>query len=247
MNVRATRARRVVVAACIGVLAACSGGGSSASSTSSSGSSASPPPSTASSSSNPDAAIAAAATLTAADLGPRYVVDTPAQPAASLDACSTAGGSNPLTALPLSSSQLGALLHRDGTKWYINSFATVFPDEASAQAWMALRAAPAFVECLRAEIEAGQKKANPQVSVETRTNTSDESGAHDTYQLRFDDGSGIRDANGQFDRYALRHGRVVLLIGVDVATSSTDPADVQQTFGDDFNGAIDAALARLPA
>jgi hypothetical protein len=190
--------------------------------------------------------------LMAADLGPNWVLDKGAE-AGTIDrkGCGTQAAS-PILELGAGAFQIGPLVHYKDTKDYLSTAATTFADEAAAQRWIDIRKSPAFIECRRLELEAAEKKNDKRYSVETRQTTTDGVGTqgfevYTTYQFRYDDTGGVRDANGTFFRFVYRVKRTVIAVSIDRVFLDSDPKDVSQAISDDSYRALSAAYARLGA
>ncbi len=197
-------------------------------------------------------ALAIKGTFLPSDLGAAWKVQKPASVDKPDPGDCGSLNNNILLELPAGAIQLGPQMSFGDTKWWISSSATVFANEADAKAWIKLRQSDAYVECRRKQIEDYQRTADPHWSVVTRERSAPGLGtsgfeAFTAYVPQFDDGKGAKDANGSFDRFAYRVGRVVVLLNRDIVTGTTDPAHISETVTTDINRALGNVYARLPA
>ncbi len=242
----------VAVAVALAVLSGCGGGGSSTAASNSSSGSSSSDASSSSAAPKADAATVArakAGTVTAPDLGASWLKYADATTWTPPDATSCAA-SSPKAALPEGAIQVGPTLQYKDTKVFITSDSSVYADEASALAYTKYLASPAAIECRRSILSDEQKKTDPKYSVRTVETTAKGLGtggfeAFAVYQFQFDDGSGVKDGNGQFTYYAFRVKNTVVLVVLNWVRTDKDPKDLITLVNTDLNKAVEKVYARL--
>lgn len=189
--------------------------------------------------------------VTADDVGAAWVKDNDGEEGKPLaaDDCRT---KTPLAETALGAVQGGPTLHVKDTKVYIFSTGIAFADVATAKRYTASRASKDGIECTRVNLDAEQRAANATFSVRTGekkfANTANPKWeAYSYFQAQFDDGSGVKDANGVFIRAVDRVGATVLVVGLNRVASDTDPANLEAIIDTGFKKAVSTVFARMSA
>jgi hypothetical protein len=196
-----------------------------------------------------DAARAKNSAITLADLGPQWseykAATGPSDGANDVGCGVTPGG--PLSKVGFGASYGGPQAKFKSNASYEISAATVFPDEATARAWVAIRKSAAFKACRAKEFDAGAKTQDPKFSVvllDTKDPAVGRNGYEDfaRYQALGPDKTGKLVPSAYYDTIVDRVGRVVISTRLEHA-ASVDAAG-QQAVTEAFNTALDKAYAR---
>lgn len=195
------------------------------------------------------AGLAAGATITLADLGEAWMLHAEGHEGEPVAADDCAAGTPPAD-LPTGARWSGGQFKTREARWFVHSASAVFPDEATAVKWVEVRKSASYVECRRAEIERGQRTADPRSSVAVAATTSPGLGANGfegyvLYQLKADTGGGAQDSNANFARHTYRVGRVVVALSLDIASATTDPPDLTSRVTTDVTRALAAVYQRI--
>lgn len=243
----------------IGLAAACSSSGGSSSAGGATATTAAPATSRAPGTTAPATAAttgaagagandARATAITAADLGGTWTELRPGEAWAP-----TTGGCGSAATASLSpqSAWIGPTFQRGDAKVYVSSTVYVFPTVAEAQAYVAERNSPEYVECKRVELSDNESKTGSGVTYKTAETTNPAIGSnglegYTAYTAQTTKDGVTTAANGSISRSTLRKGRVVVSLQVDAVASPTDPAGLFTTAGEEASLAVAQALARAP-
>lgn len=190
---------------------------------------------------------ALAANLTTADLGSawqRYPSSSPVYGDQNVTACP-----NPLDERIVKGNQAESpILQRGDRSRFAQSNARVFPDAASAKAFVVSRLTDAYAECRRAELQAGIAAAQPrQFVVVDSVVFSDGKGAYQgSITLRAEvEVSGARQVSGSYQHNYYLKGATVIDVFEQQAGLAGDPADLSDRMRDEIDAAMVLVLARV--
>lgn len=195
---------------------------------------------------------AKAATLTVADLGQDwrlYPADAKVYGDPTSTACSQPGG--PVSRLAKSSiSESGILQMGDRTR-FVESTAWVFPDVAAAEEHLRYRLSPEFVECRRAQLEAGIAQADPKQHIVLLENTPAPPGSIEhrgtTFFATQIDVDGTRQQIGGSGHLTFLKGTTVIDLFAQSAPQQGDPAGLDARMDTEVDAAMNRVLERVPA
>ncbi|CAL9502255.1 hypothetical protein SUDANB95_03437 [Actinosynnema sp. ALI-1.44] len=193
--------------------------------------------------------LASRATITLTDLGESWMLHAEGREGEPVADDDCAAGTV-LADLPTGARWSGGQFKTREARWFVYSASAVFPDEATAVKWVEVRKSATYVECRRAEIERGQRTADPRFSVAVAETTGPGLGtngfeAYVLYQLKADTDGGARDSNANFARHTYRVGRVVVSLSLDISSATTDPADLTSRVTTDVTRALAAVYERI--
>jgi hypothetical protein len=134
-----------------------------------------------------------------------------------------------------------------GNTSYAYSFTLVFPDAATAKAYVAIHSSKAYIACFTRRADAAERNAHAadRVIASPLKDSRVGSNEYEDFQ-RYEAQS--RDANGKYvtgavyDHFLYRHGRVVVDIALDRATAKTGDANDQVV-----RGTVGTAIAKVLA
>ena len=137
---------------------------------------------------------------------------------------------------------------RKGNTSYAYSSTLVFPDEATAKAWVAIRASKAYIACHTRQADVAERNAHAADRVVASSLEDPRVGSNDyegftRYEPQTRDTNGKYVTAGVYDNFLYRHGRVVVNIELD--RSMAKSGDVKdRVVGDTVGAAIAKVLAR---
>ena len=194
-----------------------------------------------------DTRLARRATLTVADLGSQWVQYKAARGAQPVGGgCVRPGG--PLSKVGFGALYLGPQAKFKGNTSYAYSFTLVFPDAATAKAYVAIRSSKPYIACFAKGADEAERNAHAADRViasplkDSRVGSNEYEGFQ-RYEAQTRGTDGKYVTGGVYDHFLYRHGRVVVNVELDRATAR--PGDTKdQVVRDTFGAAIPKVLAR---
>lgn len=199
-----------------------------------------------------NARLARRASLTAADLGPKWQGYKPARGAVSEYGGCGYSARGPLSTVGRGSRYAGPLLKFKANKSYASSGTEVFPDAATAKRWVVLRRERAYRQCRRKGYQASllhQQKGDRVVLdpiTDPNVGTTVAGGSAYADFVRYDGQTpdhGHWDTTATYDQIVYRHGRTVVTF--ELVRSTGRPGDPKvRSVEATFARAITKVLAR---
>ncbi len=143
----------------------------------------------------------------------------------------------------------GPMFEDAAKRSYVYSFAYVFPTEARAKAYTAMRGKPKYIRCQVAGDDAAAKHADRKTFVKVGGSSQPVLGGPNGLEAFYEESAGVKAGDGtdaqtaDYVRYTYRHGRVVFLIYVDTGLPQDAAAAEEMTTR--LSAALDAGAAAI--
>jgi hypothetical protein len=195
-----------------------------------------------------DTRLARRASLTVADLGPQWVQYKAAQGAQPVGGGCGSRPGGPLSKVGFGAYYVGPQAKFKGNTSYAYSYTLVFPDEATALAYVAIHSSKAYIACFARGADAAERNAHAADRVIASADKdprvgSNEFEGYQRYEAQTRGTDGKYATGAVYDHLLYRHGRVVVNVELDRATATTgDTTD--EVVRDTVGAAIPKVLAR---